>query len=85
MLGGALLGQQKYEEAEPLLLKGYQGMSERETSMPAPALFRLTEALERLVRLYQATNKKDEAAEWQAELAKRQPDKNPAEQESGKQ
>src|SRR5262245_15706209 len=26
MLGGALLGQEKYEPAEPLLLKGYEGM-----------------------------------------------------------
>jgi len=30
-LGGVLLGQKKYAEAEPLHLKGYQGMKERET------------------------------------------------------
>ena len=30
MLGGALLGQKKYAEAEPLLLKGYAGMKRRE-------------------------------------------------------
>ena len=35
MLGGALLGQKKYAEAEPLLLKGYHGMKERETSIPS--------------------------------------------------
>jgi eukaryotic-like serine/threonine-protein kinase len=28
MLGGALLGQKKYADAEPLLLKGYEGMSQ---------------------------------------------------------
>ena len=32
MLGGLLLGQKKYEEAEPLLLAGYEGMKERENS-----------------------------------------------------
>jgi tetratricopeptide (TPR) repeat protein len=29
-LGGALLGQKKYADAEPLLLKGYEGMKKRE-------------------------------------------------------
>ena len=85
MLGGALLGQQKYEKAEPLLLKGYQGMSEREQSIPDPALVRLTEAIERLVRLYQATDNEEHFTKWQAELEKRQPEKTPAEQEPGKQ
>ncbi len=35
MLGGALLGQQKYAEAEPLLLAGYDGMKQREAADPA--------------------------------------------------
>jgi hypothetical protein len=26
LLGGSLLGQQKYAEAEPLLVQGYEGM-----------------------------------------------------------
>ncbi len=30
MLGGALLGQKKYDAAEPLLLKGYAGLKQRE-------------------------------------------------------
>ena len=85
LLGGALLGQQKYEGAEPLLLKGYQGTQEREQSSPGPAPIRLTEALERLVRLYQATDNEEQSAKWQAELEKRQADKTPAKQESGKQ
>jgi hypothetical protein len=32
-LGGALLGQQKYADAEPLLLKGYDGMKARENTI----------------------------------------------------
>ncbi len=67
-LGGALFGQKKYTEAEPLLLKGYQGMKERQDKIQAPNKIRLTEALERLVQLYEATGKKDEAAKWRKEL-----------------
>ena len=35
MLGGAFLGQKKYTEAEPLLLAGYEGMKQREATIPA--------------------------------------------------
>jgi serine/threonine protein kinase len=68
MLGDALLGQQKYAEAEPLLLEGYEGMKEREKSIPPQGKARLTEALERLVQLYDAWGKKDRADEWRAKL-----------------
>ena len=37
MLGGALLGQTKYAEAGPLLLKGYEGMKQRQRSIPRDA------------------------------------------------
>ena len=68
MLGGALLGQKKYAEAEPLLVAGYEGMKRREATIPPLAKDRLTEALERLVQLYEATDKPDEAAnKWQAD------------------
>ncbi len=68
LLGGALLGQQKYAEAEPLLIKGYEGMDERRTSVTNPSKPRLTEAVERLVELYEATDKPEVAAKWQAKL-----------------
>src|SRR5262249_13962837 len=68
MLGGALLGQKKYADAEPLLLAGYAGLKERAAKIPPPGKIRLTEALERLVALYEATGKKDEAAKWRKEL-----------------
>ena len=68
MLGGALLGQGKHTEAEPLLLAGYRGMKEREASIPPGGWIRLTEALECLVQLYDAVGKKDEAAKWRKEL-----------------
>ena len=68
MLGGALLGQKKYREAEPLLLQGYEGMKELQGQMPALARPRVTEALERLVALYQATGQKQKAAQWHKRL-----------------
>jgi hypothetical protein len=72
LLGDALLGQKKYAGAEPLLLAGYEGMKQRadRRDQPggSPPQVRLTEALERLVRLYEATGKKDEAARWRKEL-----------------
>jgi hypothetical protein len=67
MLGGALLGQKKYAEAEPLLLEGYQGMKEREKTIPPIGKDRLPEAVERLIDFYTATNKPDEVKKWRAE------------------
>jgi eukaryotic-like serine/threonine-protein kinase len=75
MLGAALLGQQKYAEAEPMLVQGYRGMelADKETGNRCPAaaaLMRreLGEAAERLVRLYEAWGKPEEAASWRKEL-----------------
>jgi TolA-binding protein len=70
MLGGAILGQKKYAEAEPLLLKGYQGMKQREKTIPPAGRDRLPEAVDRLVELYEATNRPTEAKKWRAERAK---------------
>jgi hypothetical protein len=70
MLGGALLGQKKYADAEPLLLQGHAGMKQREKAIPHQASTRIPEALDRLIELYTAINKPDEAKKWQAERAK---------------
>jgi eukaryotic-like serine/threonine-protein kinase len=75
MLGGALLGQKKYADAEPLLLTGYEGMKQREAKIPPPGKVRLTEALERLVHLYEATGQKDKAEEWRKKLEGTRPAK----------
>lgn len=64
-----LIGDQKFEDrrhffaAEPLLLKGYEGLKECENTMPP------SEALDRLVEIYTATKKPDEAKKWQVERA----------------
>jgi eukaryotic-like serine/threonine-protein kinase len=81
MLGGALLGEAqqlqasdaaaataKLAEAEPLLVQGYEGMQQREASIPPEGKARLPEAVQRLVDLYTALSKPDEAAKWQEKL-----------------
>jgi tRNA A-37 threonylcarbamoyl transferase component Bud32 len=73
MLGGALLGQKKYAEAESLLLAGYEALKRREASIPPQSKDRLSEALDRLVEFYTATYKPDELTKWQAERAKYPP------------
>jgi eukaryotic-like serine/threonine-protein kinase len=70
MLGGALSAQKKFAEAEPLLVKGYEGLKAREASLPKTASTRIPEALDRLVAFYAATNKPDETKMWRAERAK---------------
>ena len=79
MLGGSLLGQKKYAEAEPLLLAGYEGMKDREAKIPAQGKVRLAEALEGLVQLYDATQQKDKAAPWRKKLEVRRKDDKKAE------
>jgi hypothetical protein len=74
MLGGALLGQKKYADAEPLLLAGYEGMKRREKTIPPQGSARLPEALDRLIELYDATNKPDDVTKWRAERAKYPPE-----------
>jgi hypothetical protein len=69
LLGGALLGQQKYAEAEPLLVKGYEGLKarEKEPATDADRLAlrqRLGEALDRLIELYSDTNQTDEVTKY---------------------
>jgi tetratricopeptide (TPR) repeat protein len=68
MLGATLLVQKKYAEAEPLLLAAYEGMKEREATIPAPEKPRLTEALGLLVLLYEDWEKPDLAAAWRKKL-----------------
>jgi serine/threonine protein kinase len=64
LLGASLLGQQRYAEAEPLLLQGYAGLKQREAEIPRGTFVRLTEAIDWLVQLYEGWGKPEEAAKW---------------------
>jgi hypothetical protein len=70
LLGGALLGLGRYAEAEPLLRAGYDGLKQREGEVPPAAKGRLVETADRLVELYTALRKPDEAARWRTERGK---------------
>jgi len=73
LLGASLVGQNKYADAEPYLLKGYQGLKDT-AGVPVlgegPGIGRILvpEAAERLVQLYEATGEKDKADEWRKKL-----------------
>jgi len=75
------VGQKNYAEAEPLLLQSYQGLQQRQASLPpilnAPR--RVTESLERLVQLYDAWGKPTQAAEWKKKLTEFQQTAKPTE------
>jgi tetratricopeptide (TPR) repeat protein len=58
----------RFAEAEPLLLQSYEAMKKREAEIAAHDRFHVTEALESLVRLYEARDQADEAARWRKEL-----------------
>jgi serine/threonine protein kinase len=68
LLGGALLGQKRYADAEPLLVTGFEGMKKRVAQIAPHSRPRFLEGAERLVQLYEALGKKDEAAKWELEL-----------------
>ena len=72
-LGDAILKQNKYDEAEPLLIRGYEGIKAREDQVPAQFRFRIVEAAGRLVQLYEAWGQPEKAAEWRTKLP--QPDR----------
>ena len=66
LLGASLLGQSKYAEAEPLLISGYEGLQKQSPAISVDA--NLPQAGERLVQLYTAWGKPDQAGEWRRNL-----------------
>ena len=68
LLGDVLLGQKKYADAEPLLVRGYEGLKAREGDLPLYARYRVAEAGQRIVRLYEAWGRAEKAAEWRTKL-----------------
>jgi len=74
LLGGTLLGQKKYAEAGPLLLQGYEGMKQVETTIVAQERYRLAEAGERVIRYYEETNQPEKARAWREKVKPKLPD-----------
>jgi eukaryotic-like serine/threonine-protein kinase len=67
-LGGALAGQGKQTEAEPLLVSGVEGLFKRIDTISAVDKRRVREAFEHIVQFYTAWKKPEQAAEWQKKL-----------------
>ncbi len=65
LLGTILARQNKYAEAEALLVPGYRGMIERKVQMGVPAWYYLDRVRGWIVQLYQRWGKADKAEEWQ--------------------
>ncbi|MHC4064235.1 MAG: serine/threonine-protein kinase [Planctomycetota bacterium] len=64
ILGAALTGLARYDEAEPLLLESYPVIAQDR----GPRHRRTLEALQRIIDLYHAWGRSDEATDWQAKL-----------------
>ena len=64
LLGASLAGQKRFAEAEPLLLRGYQGMMARKNRIAVPDWYHLDRAREWIARLYEDWGKPEKAAEW---------------------
>ena len=74
MLGYALAGQNRFLEAETLMIDGYRGMKARAASMPEFHRSRAGEAVYRLIRFYQRLDRPAEARKWWEEFDRLEPD-----------
>jgi predicted Ser/Thr protein kinase len=68
LLGFSVAVQGKYAEAEPLLLSAYQGLLQRQSTIPADSRSALQDAGDRVVQLYGAWGKAEKASEWAEKL-----------------
>jgi tetratricopeptide (TPR) repeat protein len=68
LLGGTLMAQGRYAQADPLVVAGYEGMKVREDRILNRDRFRLRAAAERVIRLYEAWGQTDKAAAWKTRL-----------------
>ena len=67
-LGASLFGQKNYAAAESLLVAGYEGMKPGEAALHESEKSYMREALERLVQLYEAWDKPEQAKLWRQKL-----------------
>ena len=67
LLGECLLGRHRFAEAEPLLVAGFEGIAALASSVPPrDRPLDVPEAGDRVVRLYLAWGKPEEADAWRA-------------------
>ena len=66
-LGAGLVGKRQYDEAESLIVYGYEGMRERDAGIRDRTKV-LTESIQDLIQLFEATSRPEQAAEWRTKL-----------------
>lgn len=69
LLGGVLADQKKFVEAEPFLVRGYAGLKGLALAFSSSGKGNLADASARIVRLYEASGRTDEASKWTKILA----------------
>jgi serine/threonine protein kinase len=79
-LGEALADDKNFAEAQPLLLQGYDGLKQHESTIPGNRRNVFSEAIGRLIRLYTDWNKPDEVGRWKRQLADNEASSRPATQ-----
>ena len=67
-VGEALLGLHSFAKAEPLLVSGYEGMKARESAIPRDDKPSLNAAASRVIELYEAWGRPEEAMAWKVKL-----------------
>ena len=68
LLGASLAAQRQFEQAEPLLITGYQGVKQRESSIPLEDRGEVPQAGQRIIQLYKDWDEPQKAAEWRERL-----------------
>ena len=64
-----MTSQTNYTQAETLLLKAYEGFKKRDRERPSAARAKpIRETVERIIQLYEAWGKPEQAAEWKQKL-----------------
>jgi len=62
------LPKKRLNDAEQVLIKGYEGMQQREAKIPGESKVRIRQAMERLVRLFETKGETGTSAEWRKKL-----------------
>ena len=65
LLGEALAGQKRFEDAEPLLIDGYAGIR----LSPEVPQKRKRDAVQRIIKVYEAQGLHERAGEWRDRLS----------------
>ena len=66
LLGPSLLGHAKFDEPQPMLMAGFEGLRARESTIPPQGKVRVPECLDRLIELYEELERPPELIKYQA-------------------